>query len=232
MNRQADQIEPAVPASGGRPASRRTRNAREADRRMDGSHDGGSFSEKEPLADDLSDDEAAALAAAGKPWLIALSALMGLTASGPQTPFFMWGLRRTRLSWGNLEVLAERLQRDVIFLEFTEPTSADAPNIILVTCGKKGSELHEDCELWAFKHWTKAEILTPRCRFKLNDDNRLKGKANNLDEMRARRVSLTHNRWKALAAEKAKGDLGGWFRIPRELFAPSPPQTEAAATLS
>ncbi|SEL80523.1 hypothetical protein SAMN05216382_2686 [Sphingomonas palmae] len=162
-----------------------------------------------------------ALGVVGLPWLAALKDLMGPTASGPGTTHFAWGLREDRLSWGDLKVFAERLQQDVVFLEFEDPLADCPPRILVAIRGKKVVTLFEECELWVLNHWTKVEIITPSRRFKLDDHGRLKGKPNNLDEMRARRVSLTHQRWKALAAELAATGLTGWRVIPRELFSPA-----------
>lgn len=156
----------------------------------------------------------------GSPWIMALRKLLGVPITGVNSVYFGWGFRSARLASADLRILAQRLGRDVIFLEFEENRLQGPPSILVAVRSKHSVILHEDCELWVFKAWHNVEILTPERRFKVDDVGRLKSKPNTLDEMRARRVVLTQTRWEALAAEMTvQGPFKARF-IPEELFAP------------
>jgi hypothetical protein len=144
-----------------------------------------------------------ALGRVGQPWVAALRSLMGAVASTPDTPAFVWDEYQEGSSAAEVKALAETLRRDVIFLGFRAPFAEGPTRIIVARLGRKGTTVFEDCELWVLNHWTKVEIMTAARRFKLDDAGRLTDRSNTLDEMRARRVSLTHRRWAALAAEMA-----------------------------
>jgi len=161
-----------------------------------------------------------ALIQTGTPWLVALRKLLGVQATGVNSVHFAWGFRTERLASADLRILAQRLDRDVIFLEFEENRLDGPPGILVAVRNKNSVILHEDCELWVLKAWQNVEIMTAERRFKVDDVGRLKSKPNNLDEMRARRVALTHARWKALAAEMAAQGPFEARIIPKELFAP------------
>lgn len=161
-----------------------------------------------------------ALIQAGAPWSRALRELLGVPASGQSGVTVPWGFRKERLASADLRILAQRLGRDIVFLEFDENALDGPPSIIVAVRGKDSVILHENCELWVLKAWHKVEILAANRRFKVDDAGRLKSKPNNLDEMRARRVALTHARWKARAAEMAAQGPFEARTIPKEMFAP------------
>lgn len=134
-------------------------------------------------------------------WTVALSELLRLGLAGKSDVLFHYGNAPDTIPTA-LERAAE-LGADGVCLYFGGPETGGPTNVVALVHGKRGLATFEHCDVWAFKPWLPAELIATKRRFKLVDGARLKGRSNNLDALRARRVARTRELWRGRAFEIA-----------------------------